>query len=118
MTPLKVFATLALLLASLPIMAMDCTALDQQGNEKGIRIPESDAVLKTIGTGRVQFYSAPSEACVMKGVFILPHEDLTGYGTYGDFTSVMYMNPKTGEDTEGWVKSSRVKYTGYGIGPN
>ncbi|QRN53793.1 hypothetical protein [Dyella caseinilytica] len=99
-------------------MAMDCTALDNQANEKGIRIPESNAVMVTIGTGRVQFYSGPSENCTMKGVFILPREQLTAYETYGDFTAVMYMNPKTGEDTEGWVKSSRVTFTGYGIGPN
>jgi hypothetical protein len=99
-------------------IAADCTTLDQQGNEKGIRVPESNAVIETIGQGRVQFYSGPDEGCAMKGTFILPHEQLTAYGTYLGFTSVMYMNPKTGNDVEGWIKSSRVKYTGYGIGPN
>jgi hypothetical protein len=105
-------------LVSTVAFATDCTTLDQQGNEKGIRVPESNAVIETIGQGRVQFYSGPDESCAMKGIFILPHEQLTAYGTYLGFTSVMYMNPKTGNDVEGWIKSSRVKYTGYGIGPN
>ena len=118
MTNIKILAALACVLVSCQVMAVDCSSLEKQANEQGIRIPESNAVMVTIGTGRVQFYGAPNEGCMMKNVFVLPKEELTAYSTYGDFTSVMYMNPKTGEDTEGWVKSSRVKYTGYGIGPN
>ncbi|GLQ94393.1 hypothetical protein [Dyella acidisoli] len=118
MTKLKIPVALVFLLIACPAMATDCPALDKKGNDEGIRIPGSNAVMVTIGTGRVQFYSAPSDRCEMKGIFVLPREQLTGYGTYGDFTSVMYMNPKSGVDVEGWVKSSRVKYTGYGIGPN
>lgn len=117
MIDVRLAAALCCLFA-LPAMAVDCPALDRQGNAQGIRIPESQAAVEATGAGRVQFYSAPSNRCVMKGVFVLPREQLTAYGTYGDFTSVMYMNPRTGDDVEGWVRSSRVKSTGYGIGPN
>ena len=118
MAKLRISMALAFLLITYHALATDCPALDKKGNEEGIRILESNAIMVTIGTGRVQFYSAPSDRCEMKGIFVLPREQLTAYGTYGDFTSVMYVNPKSGADVEGWVRSSRVKYTGYGIGPN
>ena len=66
-----------------------------------------------IGAGRLQFYSAPSPDCVMEGVFVVPKDELIAYGQSNDgWSSVMYTNPRTGNNVSGWVKSSRLKTTG------
>jgi hypothetical protein len=65
-----------------------------------------------IGTGRLQFFSAPNAACMMKGVFVIPNDQLITYAQSGAWSSVMYSNPKTGDTVSGWVTSSRLKKTG------
>jgi hypothetical protein len=66
-----------------------------------------------IGSGRLQFYSAPNPACVMPGVFVMPKNELIAYAQSDDgWSSVMYSNHKTGDHVLGWVKSSRLKATG------
>lgn len=100
-----------------PASAASCKALAQQANEEGVRIPGSAAIHRVSGQGRLQFYTAPRQDCTLKGTFILPGERVTAYSTFGDFTSVMYMNPRTGNDAEGWVLSTRLQATGYGIAP-
>ena len=69
-----------------------------------------------IGTGRLQFYSAPNPGCAMKGVFVIPKDELITYAQSGGWSSVMYSNPETGNTVSGWVKSSRLKETGT-VGP-
>jgi hypothetical protein len=65
------------------------------------------------GAGRLQFYSAPNAHCAMAGVFIIPKDELITYAQSNDgWSSVMYSNPKTGNDVSGWVRSSRLKQTG------
>ncbi len=65
------------------------------------------------GAGRLPFYSAPDPGCSLKGVFVLPKDSLIAYAeTPSGWTSVMYMNPKTGSTAQGWVRSSRLKTTG------
>jgi hypothetical protein len=66
-----------------------------------------------IGAGRLQVYSAPNLNCAMAGVFVIPKDELIAYAQSNDgWTSVMYSNPKTGDNVSGWVKSSRLKETG------
>jgi hypothetical protein len=49
----------------------------------------------------------------MAGVFVIPGDEPIAYGRSNDgWSSVMYSNPKTGNDVAGWVKSSRLKATG------
>jgi hypothetical protein len=73
--------------------------------------PRLSAVV--IGTGRLQFYSAPNANCAMAGVFIIPKDEVIAYARSDDgWSSVMYFNPKTGNDVQGWVRSSRLKTTG------
>ena len=69
-----------------------------------------------IGTGRLQFYSAPNPGCTMKGVFVIPKDELITYAQSDGWSSVRYSNPKTGDTVSGWVKSSRLKKTGT-VGP-
>jgi hypothetical protein len=65
------------------------------------------------GSGRLQFYSAPNAACAIDGVFVIPKDFLVGYAqTDSGWTSVMYVNPRTGADVSGWVRSERLKVTG------
>jgi hypothetical protein len=71
-----------------------------------------------IGVGRLQFYSAPNVRCPMRGVFVVPKDELIEYAQTKDgWSSVMYMNPATGNDVSGWVRSDRLKETGT-VGPN
>jgi hypothetical protein len=49
----------------------------------------------------------------MTGVFVIPRDQLITYAQSNDgWSSVMYSNPKTGNNVSGWVKSSRLKETG------
>ena len=65
------------------------------------------------GSGRLQFYSAPNAACAIDGVFVIPKDFLVAYAqTDSGWTSVMYINPRTGADVSGWVRSERLKATG------
>ncbi len=65
------------------------------------------------GAGRLQFYSAPDFHCAMNGVFVIPRDELISYAETSDgWTSVMYVNPRTGKDVSGGVRSERLKATG------
>lgn len=65
------------------------------------------------GTGRLQFHSAPDGAYPMKGIFIIPKDAVIAYAQTGDgWSSVMYLNPKTGNDVSGWVRLARLRTIG------
>ncbi|WP_249137484.1 hypothetical protein [Bradyrhizobium tropiciagri] len=69
------------------------------------------------GSGRLQFYSAPNLHCPIKGVFVIPNDELVAYAQTNDgWSSVMYLNPRGGDDVSGWVRSARLKATGT-VGP-
>ncbi|MGD9657205.1 MAG: hypothetical protein AB7U61_06135 [Methylocystis sp.] len=66
-----------------------------------------------IGTGRLQFYSAPSTRCAIKGVFVVPGDSLISYAETDDgWVSVMYVSPKSANSVTGWVRGSRLRDTG------
>ena len=70
-----------------------------------------------VGAGRLQFYLAPNVRCPMEGVFVIPRDRLIAYAETDDgWSSVMYLNPRTGNDVSGWVRSARLKATGT-VGP-
>ncbi len=65
------------------------------------------------GAGRLQFYSAPNANCAMAGMFVVPKDELITYAQSNDgWSSVMYSNPRSGNNVSGWVRSSRLKETG------
>jgi hypothetical protein len=69
------------------------------------------------GARRAKFYSAPNLHCPISGVFVIPNDRLIAYAQTRDgWSSVMYVNPKTGNDISGWVRSARLKQTGT-VGP-
>ncbi len=72
--------------------------------------PLAEAV---IGKGRLQFYSAPNERCRMDGIFVVPKDEVIAYAETADgWTNVMYVNPNTNRDVQGWVRSKRLKVKG------
>jgi hypothetical protein len=65
------------------------------------------------GMGRLQFYSAPNARCALAGIFVIAKDKLIAHARTDDgWTSVMYVNPRTGNDVSGWVRSARLKQTG------
>lgn len=61
--------------------------------------------------GRLYFHSAPSDQCKLTS-FIIPKDDVTVYQRHNEWSYVMYVHPKTGEDTSGWVHSRRLELRG------
>lgn len=91
--------------------ADDCIEPEIGTNAAPMLSPPLGAVV--IGTGRLQFYSAPRSSCVMTGVFVIPKDWLIEYAQTGDgWSSVMYNNPRTNSDVSGWVRTDRLKVTG------
>ena len=83
------------------------------------RVPMLSPPLANVvkGKGRLHFYSAPNLHCPISGVFVIPNDELVAYAQTNDgWSSVMYLNPGTGNDVSGWVRSARLKVTGT-IGP-
>ena len=108
---IKLVFGLALVLSSGPAFAACEEPKTGTDNVPIFSPPLSEVV---VGQGRLQFYSAPKAGCEMKGVFIIPKDDVVAYAQSDDgWTSVMYTNPKDRrKDVEGWVKSNRLKKTG------
>lgn len=100
------------------VSKMSCGALRSTAEKSEILIPGDDSGREVIGSGRLQFYSAPDAICEISGVFILPKEKVEAHSEYGDYTSVDYTNLKTGSNASGWVRSSRLRPTGLGIAPH
>ncbi|MFM2058403.1 MAG: hypothetical protein RLY71_2788 [Pseudomonadota bacterium] len=100
-----------------PVGAQNCPELDRVAIAQGARIPGHASGHVVVGKGRLQFFSAPNVKCPMNGVFILPGESVDAYVLSDGFMSVMYLNPRTGNDALGWVEAARLKPTGQGIAP-
>jgi hypothetical protein len=116
----KRFLAITLLAASIHALAgsaADCQGIDKAALRAEVRIPGHLSGRTVIGNGRLQFYSAPDAACKMPGEFVVPGDGLDAYGEYNGYTSVIYIHPKTGVDTLGWVESARLASTGRGMAP-
>jgi hypothetical protein len=115
-TPLAFIGAVALLgQFSFPALAESCKEPETGTNSVPIFSPPLANVVT--GTGRLQFYSAPNFHCPMDGVFVIPKDKLVAYAQTDDgWSSVMYFNPRTGNDVSGWVRSERLRVTG-AMGP-
>jgi hypothetical protein len=98
--------------SALAATAEKCAAPESGAKEAPMFSP---AVLDVvIGTGRLQFYSAPNVHCAMDGVFVIPKDNLVEYARTNDgWSSVMYFS---GSSPQGWVRSARLKLIGT-VGP-
>lgn len=70
---------------------------------------------KAIGTGHLDFHSAPDAACRIAGTFVIARDRLVGNHELRGWTSVMFMT-RADDDVQGWVRSERLKVTGT-LGP-
>ena len=70
------------------------------------------ASYKVAGEGRLYFYTDPDEGCRSKDVFVIPGDVLIAYTEFKGWYSVMYINPKTGKDYDGWVRTGRLRMMG------
>lgn len=105
----------ALLAPSAHAGGPDCKAPEAGSKDVPLFSPPLSEMVT--GTGRLQFYSAPSLRCAMDGVFVIPKDQLIAYAQTSDgWSSVMYLNPRTGKDVSGWVRAARLKPTGT-VGP-
>jgi hypothetical protein len=90
---------------------------EPQEGSKGVPLLSPPLAHVVTGSGRLQFYSAPNLHCPISGVFVIPKDELVAYAQTDDgWSSVMYLNPSTGNDVSGWVRSARLKETGT-VGP-
>jgi hypothetical protein len=109
---IRAVCSIALLAAACGVArADDCKEPQEGSNNVPMFSPPIAAVVT--GSGRLQFYSAPNPRCVMTGVFVIPKDELVAYAmTMDGWWSVMYINPRSGNDVSGWVRSDRLKQTG------
>jgi hypothetical protein len=108
-----VLVALTVLSLSAPAFAAKavCNSISKQvENEEVFFSPP--ATHEVIGDERLYFYTAPNDNCRSKDVFVIPGDTLITYTEFKGWYSVMYINPKTGKDYDGWVRSERLKRTG------
>ena len=96
---------------------IDCEAIDKSASERADVIQGYQSGRDVIGKGRAQFYSAPDHRCPMAGAFLVPRDGVNAYLEVDGFTFVLYFNPRTEVDTEGWIETSRLRINGVGISP-
>lgn len=89
-----------------------CRSLGFLATSASKKVNSRDTEKQVGGAGRLQFYSAPSDSCAKKGVFVLPEERLTWSLSFEEFVYVTYKNLKTGSRVDGWVHADRLTRTG------
>lgn len=94
-----------------------CENVSEQAKLKPIVIPSYQSGRVVIGSGRLQFYSAPDAKCKIKGVFVVPGDSLDASAEYGNYASVIYYD-KSDKSVFGWVEKNRLKENGVGMGPD
>lgn len=105
-------ALVGLMLASCAFAESDlCTHLSTQAeHEQALLNPP--ASYRVGGTGRLYFHTAPADACRTNDIFVIPNDELIAYSDYAGWYSVMYINPRTGKNYTGWIKSDRLQWLG------
>jgi hypothetical protein len=113
MTSAKPLFVGTLLLAFLGAPALAQTCREPKTGTGNVPIFSPPLAQVVTGSGRLQFYSAPDPRCAMSGVFVIPKDELVAYAETSDgWASVMYVNPRSGADVSGWVRSERLRVTG------
>ena len=91
--------------------SIDCVALGKKAEKRERRIVPTMR-LSVIGQGRLHLHRAPDKACRDDKVFVIPGDSVTGYAEYEGWTWVMYVNPSSSKEFQGWVPDARVKGAG------
>lgn len=114
---MKKLVFILLALVSALASADSCDALLVKAEQEQILIPGYQAIHTISGAGRAYFHSAPADTCINKQLFLAPGDSVIAYADYQEFASVLFLHPKTGAETQGWILSRRLKTTGTGIAP-
>ncbi|HEV3428142.1 MAG TPA: hypothetical protein VG320_09730 [Paraburkholderia sp.] len=89
-----------------------CAAVNDEAAKDSVPYESAQSGYTVAGAGRLQFFYAPAADCEMKGVFVIPGDQLVADEEYAEFAAVTYVNPKTGEKVEGWVEGRRLAKNG------
>ncbi|WP_395408048.1 hypothetical protein ACHMW6_15930 [Pseudoduganella sp. UC29_106] len=104
---------LLLLLAALPAFAsaapVNCGALLVASRAEQVKVPQWQASRRVGGEGRLYFHTAPDGACRQRDLFVVPGDALEAHFEYGTYTEVVYVHPKTGRESTGWVETGRLQ---------
>jgi hypothetical protein len=118
---IKIFFQAAIYLTFLFIswhaVADTCNVIEAAVIQDQVIIPANESGHKIIGSGRAYIYSVPNETCRNDNLFLVPGDLLNAYAEYENFIYILYIHPKTGRETTGWIKVDRLQPTGTGIGP-
>ncbi|MDO5686949.1 MAG: hypothetical protein Q4G42_06165 [Neisseria sp.] len=107
---MKRIILIALLTVSSSAYAADCTQLAQSADATAEHIIPR-VTFQVSGKDRLYFYSAPADECRTQA-FIIPKDHVIAYQTSGAWTYVMYLHPKTHQDTGGWIRTDRLEFIG------
>lgn len=110
-------ALLGCLMVSSARASTACEALSREAFRLGSRVDGCRAGRIVTGAGRLPFHTAPIARCKARDVFVVPGDKLIAYAEHQGFTAVLYLNPTTQREAEGWVASSRLAASGTGIAP-
>ncbi|MCW2601752.1 MAG: hypothetical protein JWM02_3581 [Frankiales bacterium] len=97
--------------ANAPAADSSCKKLSAEtsGPEMNYRPPLEGEV---VGEGKTFLYSAPSDRCKYKHVFVVRGVYLTVYKPHKNWLNVMYI-ARGGEDHIGWVRKDPVRLLGH-----
>ena len=102
------FLALILLSLALPLAAQEsCPTLNQQAEQQQAYLNPPSTYAVT-GKGRLYFHTAPNDHCRSREIFVIPGDELIAYTEYQGWYSVMYSNPRSGQDFHGWVRPERL----------
>lgn len=105
-----------LFFSSYVVANTDCRAIDEKAQEKATHFDSADNGYTVIGKDRSYFYTAPSQDCIHKQVFIIPGDKVNAYLDYNGYYYVIYLN-KNGQQVEGWVKQKQLQPNDTGVAP-
>lgn len=90
---------------------INCEKLSDEAEDKGsVIIPRITFEVAT--KGRLQFYSAPSDECIMPGIFIIKGDSIISQVEYNGWLQIAYIK-KDNEMISAWIKNlTKLRKTG------
>jgi hypothetical protein len=90
-------------------LRLDCAVAVPAWRSEQVKVPTHLSSRRVLGRARLYFHSAPDSSCRLREVFVIHGDTLQAHNEYGTFTEVVYVNPRTGRSTSGWVDTGRLQ---------
>lgn len=104
------------LLVSMGIEASSqCEDLDHNSYRGQFNINPANSGYEVFGVGRLYFYSAPDERCIIKNIYMVRGDQVDAYAEYNNYLFVIYFT-KIGHEVSGWLHKNRLRSTHQGVG--